>query len=80
MANAPPHPKIVDALRSYAALRPDAVDTPRGIRDWWLGGVDPLPTIDEVEQSLLALEALGEFVSLRLPEGTVCWRPVAGDE
>jgi hypothetical protein len=67
---------IIDQLRTYVAERPSAIDTVRGIRDWWLTGLDPLPKLASVAAALRQLEAEGLLEQVVLPDGGVLWRVV----
>lgn len=69
----PPDPRIAEALRTYLATRPKAIDTTQGIRNWWLADLKPPPETVEVERALRFLEAAGEVESLPFIGGAVLW-------
>lgn len=67
---------IIDKLRAYVAERPSAIDTVRGIREWWLAGLDPPAKLASVAMALRQLEAEGLLEHIVLPDGGVLWRVV----
>jgi hypothetical protein len=65
------------ALRDYVAAHPHAADSARGIREWWLAGMVPPPTPDQVVCALLRLEDEGLFARAILPDGSELWRALS---
>jgi hypothetical protein len=62
----------------YLAVRPGALDSTRGVRDWWLGSIQPEPTLREVEAALNCLARAG-FVNRTMgPDGTLLWSGGSG--
>jgi hypothetical protein len=57
------------AIRRYLGLHPQAVDTERGVREWWLGNHPSRPSADDVRDVLEQLVAAGEIVAVSLPDG-----------
>jgi hypothetical protein len=71
---------IAQAIRRYLVLHPHAVDTERGIREWWLG-IDPSrSSADDVRSVLEQLVAAGEIVVLSLPDGQRAYGGAKRDE
>jgi len=65
--------RLVEALRSYLAARPNAGDGLDGIIRWWLAGFDPLPESDAVIRALSQLESEG-WVMRRQVAAQPWWR------
>ena len=71
---------IAQAIRRYLALHPHAVDTERGIREWWLGNDPSRPSADDVRSVLEQLLAAGEIMVLSLPDGQRAYCGAKRDE
>ena len=71
---------IKQAIRRYLVLHPQAVDTERGIREWWLGSHAGRPNADDVHAVLEHLVAAGEIVVLSLPDGQRAYGSAKRDE
>jgi hypothetical protein len=71
---------ITQAIRRYLALHPHAVDTERGIREWWLGNRSSRASADDVRAALEQLVAAGEIVVLSLPDGQRAYGGAKTDE
>lgn len=56
---------ILEHLRGF----PNARDTARGVRDWWLAPELDDASLAEVEQALRRLVAAGRVVAVRTPDG-----------
>ncbi len=69
--------EIASALRLYVRDRPNAADSERGIRDWWLGEFVPSPSLEQVIAALELLTNEGSFVRQVLDDGSHVWRPAA---
>jgi hypothetical protein len=67
--------RIASALRLYGHRRPNAADSARGIRDWWLADFSPRPTVDQVVAALRLLVEEGSFTRQTLDDGSHIWRP-----
>jgi len=65
----PPVEEIEDIIRRYLQAHPRAVDTERGIREWWLHGAQRPYTIGDVRAALRRLVATGELAERPLPDG-----------
>ena len=59
--------EIAEAIRRYLEANPQAFDTARGIREWWLRDAKPL-FAEDVEQAIELLVGEGALVPLTLPE------------
>jgi hypothetical protein len=59
--------ELCDCVRRYLAAHPDAADSLRGIRQWWLPARLRDVTLEELEQALAQLVARGEVQRSTLP-------------
>jgi hypothetical protein len=60
---------IEEAIRRYLAAHPQAVDTERGIREWWLRDARPRYRVADVHAAIERLVAAGELEQRALPDG-----------
>ena len=60
---------IEQAIRRYLLTHPHAVDTERGIREWWLRDIRPRSTAGDVQAAIANLVAAGELAERALPDG-----------
>lgn len=60
---------IENAIRTYLQARPHAIDTERGIREWWLRDARPPFRAADVHTAIERLVALGELARHSLPDG-----------
>jgi hypothetical protein len=61
---------VRNALRSYLRERPEAADTPVGIRQWWLPERMRGISMQQLRLALADLVADGEIRRTILPDGT----------
>ena len=59
--------ELCECVRRYLAVHPDAADSLRGIRQWWLPAHLREVTLDELERALAQLIARGEVQRSTLP-------------
>jgi hypothetical protein len=71
---------IAQAIRRYLASHPQAVDTERGVREWWLGDHPSRPSAEEVRAVLEQLVAAGEVMVRSLPDGQRAYGGAKRDE
>ena len=71
---------IAQAIREYLKAHPQAVDTERGIREWWLRDGQTCPSARDVRAALEHLVAAGEMVVLSLPDGQRAYGGAKGTE
>lgn len=64
---------IEDAIRRYLHAHPHAVDTERGIREWWLRDGRPRYRIADVQTAIQRLVAAGELAERPLPDGQLAY-------
>ena len=69
----PAVPDIEEAVRQYLLLHPHAVDTERGVREWWLRESCPHCAATDVHTAIENLVAKGELVECKLPDGQVAY-------
>jgi hypothetical protein len=62
------------AIRSYLRAHPRAVDTERGIREWWLRDMQPRPSPEEVVAAIGRLVGAGELLEITLPDGQLAYQ------
>lgn len=65
-------PTVADiecAIRHYLQAHPNAVDTERGIGEWWLGSGHPPCTPSALQAAIENLVAAGVLQTLTLPDG-----------
>lgn len=67
------------AICDYLQAHPHAVDTERGICEWWLRGSPMHPLMGEVQLAVQRLASTGRLVSLALPDGQVAYTRGRGD-
>lgn len=65
--------RVANGILAYLQAQPWAVDTARGVREWWLRGLHPPPTAGEVESALERLARAGLVRRRVNPDGTVLW-------
>lgn len=68
---------LAERIRSYVHAHPAASDSLRGIRDWWVRDVRPLPDEARLLAALEALAEAGELRRIQNPDGTVLWAAAA---
>jgi hypothetical protein len=61
--------EIEEIIRRYLQAHPQAVDTERGIREWWLRKARRIYAEGDVRAAVEDLVATGELVERRLPDG-----------
>lgn len=61
------------AIGGYLQRHPHAVDTERGIREWWLQGCRPPPPAAVVHAAIDALLARGELMAIDLHDGQIAY-------
>ena len=59
--------ELCDCVRCYLAAHPDAADSLRGIRQWWLPARLREVRLEELEQALAQLVDRGEVQRSTLP-------------
>ena len=60
---------IAAAILEHLRRFPNARDTARGVRDWWLGPELDDASLAEVEAALWRLVAAGRVVAVFMPDG-----------
>ncbi|MEX2631494.1 MAG: hypothetical protein WD341_16290 [Tistlia sp.] len=65
--------KAAREILAYLRVQPAAVDTARGVREWWLRGMQPPPTSEQVEAALALLAEAGQVRRRVNPDSTVLW-------
>lgn len=65
--------RVANGILAYLQAQSWAVDTARGVREWWLRGLQPPPTAGEVEAALARLARAGLVRRRVNPDGTVLW-------
>jgi len=63
--------QVERSIHHYLQAHPHAIDTERGIREWWLRELRPRPTPEDVAAAVANLLAAGRLASLTLPDGRV---------
>ena len=71
--NAPSLAQIEQLIRVYLQDHPHALDTERGIREWWLRDVHPPPSAKDVATAVANLVAAGELRAITLAGGRVAF-------
>ena len=69
-------PSVADTervIRSYLQAHPHAVDTDRGIREWWLQNLEPPASAATVRAAIERLLARRELSEVTLPDGQVAY-------
>jgi glutamine synthetase type III len=61
--------EIEEIIRRYLQAHPKAVDTERGIREWWVRKARRTYAVSDVRAAIEALVATGELAERRLPDG-----------
>ncbi len=69
----PPVAQIEQLIRHYLQAHPHAIDTERGIDEWWLRDLHPHPAPHDVATAIARLVAAGELASLALPDGRIAF-------
>jgi hypothetical protein len=64
---------IEQAIRGYLQAHPHAVDTTRGISEWWLRDLRTRPSPGDVATAIARLVAAGEVAPLTLPDGQLAY-------
>jgi hypothetical protein len=64
-----PVAEIEELLRRYLRAHPQALDTERGICEWWLGDARGGYSLLDVRAAIERLVATGELVKVALPDG-----------
>ena len=62
-------PQIEQCIRDYLRLHPHAVDTERGICEWWLRDAGKRFTPMEVHAAIRDMLAKGDLTERMLPDG-----------
>ena len=65
----PPVDEIEAIIRRYLQAHPQAVDTERGIHEWWLREAGRTYALADVHAAIEELVASGELAERRLPDG-----------
>jgi len=79
MDNQPPLvAEIEELLRRYLQAHPQANDTERGIREWWLRDAGRGYPAADVHTAILRLVASGELAKLVLPDGQCTYASSGG--
>jgi hypothetical protein len=66
--------EIKAIILCYLRARPQAADTERGIREWWLRTADDRTyTADDVRAAIQCLVATGELAERQLRDGQVIY-------
>ena len=65
--------RLAQIILGYLRAHPAALDSLRGIRDWWLRGVEPVPADGEVRDALEQLVRAGLVRRIENPDRTVLW-------
>jgi hypothetical protein len=65
--------RVAKEIAAYLLARPQAIDTARGIREWWLRHLNPPPDISTIILALEALEAAGVVRRIVLDDQSVLW-------
>jgi hypothetical protein len=69
MGERPSVAEIAQVIRHYLRVHPHAVDTERGIREWWMRDAPRNYDVSDVRTALQRLVAPGELVEQLLPDG-----------
>ena len=69
---------IAAAILEHLRRFPNARDTARGVRDWWLGPELDDASLAEVEDALSRLVAAGRVVAVSMPDGGVLFAKAPG--
>jgi hypothetical protein len=64
---------IARAIRRHLQAHPHAMDTERGIGEWWVRSVGPRHSDDDVRDAIEHLVASGELLPIALPDGQVAY-------
>lgn len=78
----PPSARVANierAIRAYLRAHPQAVDTERGIGEWWLRGMQASAAPADVHAAIQRLVASGGLASLALPDGQIAYTSGRGD-
>lgn len=66
--------EVAQHIRAYLAVNPAAMDSVRGIQEWWLRSLSPPPSEFDVRAALLHLEARGVAERIVNRDGIEVWR------
>lgn len=66
--------EIERAIRRYLQAHPCAVDTERGICEWWLRDLHPRHLHCDVAAAISRLVDAGELAPLTLPDGQLAYQ------
>lgn len=69
--------EIEEVLRHYLRVHPHAVDTERGIREWWVHAASNGYNARDVRAAIQRLVATGELVERLLPDGQYIYASAA---
>lgn len=69
MGEQPPVAEIEEVIRHYLRVHPHALDTERGIREWWMHDAPRSYNAVDVRAAIQRLVATGELVERLLPDG-----------
>lgn len=79
MDNQPPLvAEIEELLRRYLQAHPQANDSERGIREWWLRNTPRSYSAADVHEAIQRLVASGELAKLVLPDGQCTYASSGG--
>ena len=65
--------EIENAIRTYLQAHPHAIDTERGIREWWLRDAGSPFRAADVHAAIERLVAAGELAARCLPDGQLAY-------
>jgi hypothetical protein len=68
---------IADIIERYVNDHPRAADTPEGIRSWWVSRQRHGESVDDVQNALDYLVALGHLSRVALPDGAMIYARAA---
>jgi hypothetical protein len=64
---------IAGIIERYVNDHPRAADTPEGIRSWWVSHQSYAESLDDVQNALDYLVALGRLSRVALPDGAMIY-------
>jgi hypothetical protein len=64
---------IAGIIERYVNEHPRAADTPEGIRSWWIARQRYAESLDDVQNALNYLVALGRLSRVALPDGAAIY-------
>lgn len=65
--------QLQQLILTYLAAHPAAVDSLRGVRQWWLGACVPEASGDEVQAAVDGLERQGRVRRILLADGSLVY-------